>query len=412
MVNTTEVVSPDEVKCFSCTGWFTKGTGSYCKKCDEWKCAHCNSCMCSLKHSETKQAIHALFDTYQRFFKTRNIKNITGDKPLLYLSEDDVRRCGGDKTDFYMDTIMDVFKAHFNKEFSQPKGTYLRIGDYDSERTTGRIISLPGYIGGTFNSWGMKWVASKPSNLVKCNLPRANALVVLNDLETGKPIAVMDGTLISMMRTAAVTGIAAKKLARQDSKLIGVCGAGVISKQQIITLLDIFKHIQEVKIYDLVKSKSIALKMFLEQEYCVNVTVCDSARTAIIDSDIIVTGTTVSAKDAYIEASWIKPGSFLANVSLQDPKEEVILNSDKIVVDDWEHANAENRPLNRLYEKKMISKDDIHAELSEILFGNKSGRENKDEKIFFNPMGLGIEDIACATEIYKIAVAKKIGRAL
>jgi ornithine cyclodeaminase len=331
---------------------------------------------------------------------------------ILYLSEKDVIKCGGDDLDFYIKTIEDVFRVHNNKDFKQPSGAYLRRGDVTSEKTTGRIIALPGYIGGKYRVWGIKWIASNPRNPQKFGLPRANGTIILNDLETGLPVCMLNGTLISVMRTAAVTAVAEKYLAKKDSETIGICGAGVINKMQVTTTLKILKNIKQLKIFDINEKNAKTLADYFSREHKLKCTVCKTAKEAVSGSDIIITATTAASGDEYIEAEWIKPGSFFSNVSLNDPKFEVILSSDKIVVDDWEHSNKEDRILNRIYKKKLITEDNIYAELGEIVSGKKPGREDANEKIFFNPMGMGIEDLACAVEIYKTALKKKIGTIL
>jgi N-[(2S)-2-amino-2-carboxyethyl]-L-glutamate dehydrogenase len=129
---------------------------------------------------------------------------------LLYLSQSDVEKCSGLNMKKVIDTMEKVFSIHDKEDYVLPNKTALRWGDLESETTKGRINSMPGYIGGDFDVSGIKWISSAPQNPFKHNLPRATGIIILNHPETLVPIAIMDGTLISAMRTGANSGVAAK----------------------------------------------------------------------------------------------------------------------------------------------------------------------------------------------------------
>jgi len=326
---------------------------------------------------------------------------------IIFLNRKEIIKLGGDNPKTYLDLIKNLFILHSKGKCILPKESYLRFGSYKTEETKGRFIAMPGYIGKNFDIVGLKWISSHPRNQKYFNLPRAIGLIILNNSITGLPICIMEGGLISVMRTAAVTTIAIDYLAKKDFKNISIIGLGVIAKANI-KFFNFKKYkFDEIKVFDKSKINMLKFKKDIEKKYGYFIKVEKNAKSAIENSDIILTATTTTIP--YVKKDWISEGSLFCNISLFDPKDEVILNSDKIIVDDWNIANSENRPLNRLVNNGLLLENKIYAELGEIITGKKKGRINNKEKIFFNPMGLAIEDLIIAYTIYKMAKEKRIG---
>jgi len=314
---------------------------------------------------------------------------------ILLLTRKDVIAAGGADIRGIIPVIEEVFKIHAKKDYCQPLKPYLRIpGDKEGKR----IIAMPAYLGGEFKVWGIKWIASNPTNPFKRNLERASAIIILNDLETGFPVAIMEGAIISATRTAAVAAVAAKYLTRKNPTLIGIIGAGMIARSVIDGLCIVKKEVQQAKVFDLNSSRSKLFCNELRKKLGIEINVASNAEEAIREADIVVPATT--ATKPYIEGEWIKPGALFINISLRDPKFSVVQHVNKIVVDDWNQANRENTVLHLMYEQGLLKDSDIHAEMGEIILGAKVGRENEDEIIFFNPMGMAIEDIGVASIVY------------
>ncbi|MDY7042234.1 MAG: ornithine cyclodeaminase, partial [Chloroflexota bacterium] len=137
------------------------------------------------------------------------------DIEFLYLTRTDVRATGLDMQ-LTLKAVEDSFRLHHQGQTNLPWKTVLDLG----ERERGRVNAMPAYVGGPYDVCGIKWIAGFPGNPAKHKLPRATGLFVLNDSWTGVPLAVMDGTLISAMRTGAVTGVGAKYMARPDSEIV------------------------------------------------------------------------------------------------------------------------------------------------------------------------------------------------
>jgi ornithine cyclodeaminase len=135
--------------------------------------------------------------------------------------------------------------------------------------------------------------------------------------------------------------------------------------------------------------------------------VVESAEAAVRGAEVVVTATV--AERPWLPYSWLRPGAFVANVSIQDVHEEVFLRADKVVVDDWDQCNREGKVIHRLVESGRFSRERLHAELGEIVAGTRPGRERPDEIVLLNPMGMAIEDIACAQAIYEAALEKGAG---
>lgn len=328
---------------------------------------------------------------------------------ILYLSKSDITQLGGAHSRLYVEAIERAFQLHTEGNFVQPLKPYLRTQGKDGH-IADRIIAMPAHIGQPGIS-GLKWVGSKHDNPKKRGLERASALVILNDPESNYPIAVMEGSLISGMRTAAVTVVAAKYLAKPNFKHLSCVGCGVIAKMQLFSMIEQFPQIENIHLFDLSASAAESLsKELKEKAPQVMVECCDSVETAVKQGEVVITCTV--ADQPYIPFDWIQKGAFISNVSIMDIHKEVYLKADKVIVDDWEQSNREKKVINQLVLEGRFSREQLYAELGEVVARQKPGRENDNEIILLNPMGMAIEDIACAEKIYHEALKKEIGTKL
>jgi 2,3-diaminopropionate biosynthesis protein SbnB len=326
---------------------------------------------------------------------------------LLYLSKQDIIRLGGDSSDLYVAAVGRALELHAKRDFVQPLKPYLRV-DEKHGHIADRIIAMPAYVGGEDPVSGLKWIGSKHDNPSKRNAERASGLVILNDPESNYPIAVMEASLISGMRTAAVTVIGARRLARPGFRRVACLGCGVIARMQLTSLLEQFPDIDTLHLYDLNPDSLQRLAKEIKGRFGqVEVVPAQSAESAVRQGDVVVTATV--ADRPYIPYEWLSKGTFVSNISIMDLHKEVFLKADKVVVDDWDQSNREKKVINQLVLEGNFSREKLHAELGEILIGGKPGRENEDEIIVLNPMGMAVEDIASAHEIYRKALAENIG---
>ena len=330
---------------------------------------------------------------------------------LLYLNQKDVLSCGILEMKKIIDNLEQVFLLHYQKQDILPAKVALRWGDTHSEETRGRINAMPGYIGGAFNTAGIKWIGSAPQNPFRFGLPRASALIILNDPETMFPYAMMDGTLISAMRTGGVTGVAAKYCALKDTQTAALMGAGTQNRTQLMALKEVLPALERVFLYDINEERSRSFAREVEQIVQLPIEIAPTAEEAVRKADIAVSATT--AREPVVFSNWLKPGMFYSHVGGYETDYGIVQKADKIVVDDWyQIKHRKTQTLALMFEEGRINDSAIYAELGELVAGKKPGREGCHEIIYFNSVGMAIEDIAVAKSIYDIACSKGIGRKL
>ncbi|WP_199431442.1 2,3-diaminopropionate biosynthesis protein SbnB [Qaidamihabitans albus] len=322
------------------------------------------------------------------------------DPRLLYLTRRDVAAVGGASAGLYVDALRAALVAHAEGATVQPLKPYLRAG---KGHIADRIIAMPAHVGEPGVS-GLKWIGSKHDNPA-AGRERASALIVLNDPETNYPVAILEGGLISAWRTAAVTCLAAEHLARPGFTDVTLIGCGVIGRTQVDALLERFPGIGTVHLHDLRPEAAHELAARLDGRVATRVAA--EAEDAVRAGDVVLPCTVTDRP--YLEFDWLKPGTLLANVSIMDVHKEVFLRADKVVVDDWEQSNREKKIINQLVLEGSFSREQLHAELGEILAGTRPGRESTGEIILLNPMGMAVEDIACAAEVHARAEAQGVG---
>lgn len=317
---------------------------------------------------------------------------------VLYLNRRDVRAAMGDSIRGYVEALRSALALHAEGKTAQPLKPYLRwrrrghIAD--------RIIAMPGYVGGEHPMAGIKWIGSKHDNPTLLGIPRASAIVVLNDPDTHFPVAIMEGGEISGMRTAGVTVLACEYLARPGFQSVALVGCGFIGRLHALGLLESFPAVERVALYDHDRRAASALAEEIGRDGLA-VTVCETAEEAVCRGEVVVP-CTVTARP-YIELDWLMPGAFVSNISIMDVKPEVYLGVDRLIVDDWDQANRERKTINQLVLAGKLKQSDLHAELGDVVRGHRPGRESPDERILLNPMGMAIEDVACAAAVYRTA---------
>jgi ornithine cyclodeaminase len=325
---------------------------------------------------------------------------------FLYLSQEDCIRAGGLDMEGTLQMIEKSFTLHGKKDIVQPMKPVIRWGGPETEETRGRIMTMPSYVGGDLDVAGMKWIPSMPQNPKKYGQPRASAIIILSDPHNGFPLAVMDGTIVSAMRTGAATGVAAKYLARPDSETVGIIGAGVQSRTQIMAIHGIFKNrLTKVKVFDLDQEKAKKFAEEMGEKLNLSIVPASSAEEAIRHSDIIVTAT--MSTFPYVKGEWLKEGAFHSEISFWDTDPQQLVHYDKVVVDDFEQVSHHGVDVSyRAVRDGVIRKEDVR-ELGKIIIGEQTGRESQSEKILFNPIGMSIHDVSEAYRVY--LNAKKLG---
>ncbi len=329
----------------------------------------------------------------------------------LWLSQNDVIAAGGLNMAPIVDTVEEVFGLFGNGDYALPIKVSL---EWEEDSPPGEqknhLNIMPGYVGGGVKAVGFKAIASFPQNPFKHNLPRASALIVLNDVEVGLPLVVMDGTLISAMRTGAVSGVGAKYLAREDVTRVGLIGAGVQGRTQLMALKVTRPGLRQVMVFDIRRDRAAAFAAEMSERLGLDIRIADSAEAVARHAEILVTATT-NITDPIIHAGWLAPGTFYAHVSGYECAYDVIHHADKVLVDDWELVKARMySTVALMWRDGQFRANDLYAEFGQVVSGQKPGRENEQETIIFSPIGLALHDVAVAHRIYEAAVAKELGQ--
>jgi len=251
--------------------------------------------------------------------------------------------------------------------------------------------------------------ANFPENPKRLCLPTIQGLVVLCDGEYGSPLAVMDSIEITIQRTGAATAVAAKCLAKPDSKTITICGCGNQGTVSVRTLANVFV-LEKVFAYDVNAAQTHRFSNELSNELGIEVTAVEDLENAVGQSEIVVTCT--PAKQPFLEKRFIKPGTFIAAVGADsEEKQELegsLLAESKVVVDVLDQC-ASIGELHHALQGKVMTPEEVHAELGEIIAGVKAGRTSADEIIIFDSTGMALQDVITATIIYEKAVKSGAG---
>ena len=277
------------------------------------------------------------------------------------------------------------------------------------EKYNGDLRIMPSYLEES-NISAVKIVNAHPNNPAKYNLPAVMATIMLVDPKSNEPLAIMGGTWITAMRTGAAGGVAAKYLARWDSKVIGIVGAGVQARTQLMALKEVLKEIEEVRVTDMVRTSREKYAEEMSEKLGLNVRAVSNIKDAVRGADVVVT---VTPTRKPIVKSWcIGLGTHINAIGADAPgKEELdpeLLKRAKIVIDDWEQA-SHNGEINVPLAERIITKENIWGEIGEIVAGLKPGRISSYEITVFDSTGLAIQDAVTADLAYKKALAKNVG---
>ncbi len=271
------------------------------------------------------------------------------------------------------------------------------------------IHAMPAYIQG-LEAAGLKWVSGYPSNIAK-KLPYITGLLILNDPETGIPIAVMDCAWVTAMRTGASVGISAKYLARLDSKAAGIVGCGVQARTSLMALVEILPEFTAVKCYDLYPK---AAKRFMDEMGKIfprlDFTACNNPAGACEETDVIVSAIPiVTSPEPPLRAGMLKEGGLAVSLDYDSAWSSAAMKEcDKFVSDDVGQLLSTKE--HGVYFGGIP--DRIYADLGELAAGLKPGRQNNRERIFSMNMGIAVDDMVTAKALYQKAVERGIGTKL
>lgn len=251
--------------------------------------------------------------------------------------------------------------------------------------------------------------ANFPGNPKRNELPTIQGVVLLCDGENGYPLALMDSIEITTQRTGAATGVAAKYLARADSKTVTVCGCGNQGRISVRALSKVLP-IEKVFAFDTGLAQAESFINDLATQLGIALELTDNLETAVKQSDVCVTCT--PSKQPFLKEEFIAPGTFIAAVGADNPEKQelqpTILSRNKVVADVVEQC-ATIGELHHALDDALMTRSDVHAELGEVIAGIKPGRTSADEIIVFDSTGMALQDVVTAATVYEKAVKEGVG---
>ena len=295
--------------------------------------------------------------------------------------------------------VEEAFRLHAKGETLPPAILGVPAGD-GSFHVKAAGLKLPGRA-----YFAAKTNANFPGNRERFGLPTIQGIVLLFDAESGVPLAVLDSIEITILRTGAATAAAAKKLARSDSAIATICGCGEQGRVQLEAIAGVLP-IERAWAFDADPERARLFAEGRSRELSIAVRPTMDLASAFRESDVCVTCT--PSRTAFIQNADVRPGTFLAAVGADSAgKQELdpaILARAKVVVDSIEQC-AEIGELHHAIQKGLMRREDVYAELAEIVDGGKPGRTSGEEITVFDSTGTALEDVAAAAAVYEKAVA-------
>ena len=357
---------------------------------------------------------------------------------FLYLSEPDMIKAGVKNMKSCVDVMEDLLITLYKGDYVMGGANHNSHGCMimfpDDPQFPGmpknaddrRFMAMPAYLGGSYQMAGMKWYGSNVENK-KVGLPRSILMMILNDKDTGAPLALMSANLVSAYRTGGIPGVGAKYLARKDSRVVSIIGPGVMGKTSLAAFVSVCPNLDTVKIKGRSQRSLDAFTRFIREELpqIKNIEICDSVEEAVKDSDIISFTTTVRddvSSFPYISGDWIKKGALISMPSAARFDNDFLAGC-KLVVDNsklyeaWEEeypyptypqVQIIGTKFTDLKHDGKIEAEDI-IDITDIIEKRHPGRTSDDEIIVYSVGGMPVEDIAWGGTVYRNAVKLGIG---
>jgi ornithine cyclodeaminase len=292
-----------------------------------------------------------------------------------------------------VDLVEATYHLHAAGESVNPPSYFLRFPD----RPSARIIALPASIGGPARVDGLKWISSFPDN-VQAGIPRASAVLILNDHDTGYPFACLESSIISATRTAASAALAADHLTRNRPRptRIGFFGTGLIARYIRTFLTALGWSFEEIGVHDLSGDSAAGFRDHVQRSGTAGRVIVHESAEALIRSSDLVVFATIAGEPHISDPAWFDHHPLVLHVSLRDLAPEIILASAN-VVDDVDHClKADTSP--HLAEQLTGNRDFLHGTLADVMTGRVT--PPTDRPLVFSPFGLGVLDLAVGKYVY------------
>jgi ornithine cyclodeaminase len=321
---------------------------------------------------------------------------------VLVIGAPDVKAALRGREALVLDAVRKAYETHTRGATSLPHSSFLRFPDSDKDR----IICLPAYLGEDYQLAGVKWIASVPANVEK-GMERASAVMILNDRATGRPVAVLEGSIISKQRTAASAALASQVLAASEPEAIGFVGCGPINLAVAQFLMAVWPATRKFGCYDLSPERAAAFGQSLQALNAEsNVTTASSLEQLLSECPMVSFGTT--AIKPYVDDLDACPSdATILHVSLRDLAADVILSGHNFI-DDLDHVNRAATSIH-LASQQAGHTDFVHSSLGELLLGERDLPARDGRPLIFSPFGMGILDLAVADLVMKTVAEERSG---
>ena len=329
------------------------------------------------------------------------------DAGILFLQEEEVIKAGALDMKMTLDAVEETYALLGKGQVLNPPKTHIAMPIGSGANWGSFFNSMPCYIGGDYNIGGTKWAAESKKNATIPGIPYGIDITILSDPETVLPFCILDGTLITAMRTSAVAGVFAKHTVPKDAATALLVGAGVIGRTMIMAVCEAVPQIKKIYLADLDLAKAEALAADYKGVYDVEIIPTADAKSVAGEADVIITETT--ARSPFIDKSWLKPGLTVINMGSMEADLESVKASDIIAVDYWDQIiTYDSKAAAQLYKAGELTKDQV-IELSEMVLGNWEGRKEANQIINCSSLGLGALDIMIGYKLFLNAQKMGLG---
>jgi alanine dehydrogenase len=321
---------------------------------------------------------------------------------VLVLSRNDVEELL--RMDDTIRSCEDAFRQFGEGKVQMPLRLVMRV-----EQPTGVITVMPAHLLES-KAIGVKLVSYFPQNRERA-LPGINAVVLYCDHDTGRVLAIMDGTHMTAVRTAAVSAVATKYLAREDSRKLAIIGSGPQARTHLEAMRCV-RPIESANVYSPTPAHRAQFAESMSRKHGIPVNPADTPEKAVEEADIIVTAS--AARQPVLKGEWLKPGVHINAVGSGIPDlrelDDRVLQLSKIVADDIDAAVKETGDFITPTREGKFKREQIYAGLGEVVTGRKEGRTSREEITLFKSVGLALEDAATAKLVYELALSRKVGK--
>lgn len=305
-----------------------------------------------------------------------------------------------------IEAVEEAFRYKGLGEAQMPPKSYIYFPKFNGDFRT-----MPAYLN-EIGASGVKVVNAHPDNPEEYGIPNVMAIIILLEPETGEPLSVMSGTKITGMRTGAAGAVSAKYLAREDSDSVGLIGAGAQAKTQLFGLNQVF-DLSDVWVYSPIEEERAEFANTMSDALGIGINAVGEARKAVEGADIVVTVT--PSRNPIVKDEWVKPGTHInaigADAEGKQELEPEVLKRAKVVVDEWDQA-FHSGEINVSVSEGSFSKEDLHADIGEVVTGEKPSRTSEGEVTVFDSTGLAVQDVATGWRVYEKAKEKDMGKEL